>query len=101
MTAGISQTPARLIEGVGIPHGADLVRFTDAVVYGLPLPLRQARQQLVNKMGNPAMLEAAGVVANFEMAVRIADATGIPLDASIEPLTKGSRQQLGIDAFQR
>jgi hypothetical protein len=31
--------------------------------------------------------------------VRIADATGIPLDAPVAALTEGMRRELGIDAF--
>jgi len=43
------------------------------------------------------MVDAAGVASNFERMVRIADATGVELDASITELTADVRTALGLE----
>jgi len=44
-------------------------------------------------------VDAAAVVSNFERMVRIADATGIPLDAPVNAMTADLRADLGIDDY--
>ena len=44
-------------------------------------------------------MDSAAVVAIFNAVVRIADATGIPLEAYKIPLTADLRAELGIDDF--
>ena len=46
-----------------------------------------------------AMVDAAGVASNFERMVRIADATGIPLDARMEALSHEVRDTLHLERF--
>ena len=45
------------------------------------------------------MVDAAGVASNFERMVRIADATGIPLDARMEALSHEVRDTLHLERF--
>jgi hypothetical protein len=58
-----------------------------------------ARASLLEAVGPAAFVDAAGVVGNFQRMVRIADATGIPLDGPMAALTQGMREELGINAF--
>ena len=83
----------------GVPFGEELVAFASASVTGSEAELAQHREALEAAMGVEAMVDAAGVAANFERMVRIADATGIPLDKPVAVFTVGLRQELGIDAF--
>ncbi len=60
----------------GLPHGAELVAFTDAAAGIDPAALVAARAALVAVAGEPFMIDASAVVANFEMMTRVADGTG-------------------------
>jgi hypothetical protein len=83
----------------GIPHGAELLEFAEAVVAGEDDRMDQARDALVDAMGAAAMVDAAGVASNFQRMVRIADATRIPLGEPFESATADLRAELGIDAL--
>ncbi|MBI4885290.1 MAG: hypothetical protein HY826_14680 [Actinobacteria bacterium] len=77
-----SGTPADLAaiavgEGdAGLPHGAELVRFTEALAGWDEAALAAARAALVAAAGEEFMIDAAAVAANFEMMTRVADGTG-------------------------
>ena len=60
----------------GLEHGFELVAFTDAVAGTDEDALVAARAALVMCAGQLFMLDAAAVVANFEMMTRVADGTG-------------------------
>ena len=45
------------------------------------------------------MVDAAGVIANFQRMVRIADGTGIPLDKRVVALTADLRDELGLNDY--
>ena len=72
---------------------------TDAAVKGDPAELAAARDALRGTGGSAVLVDAAGIIGNFERMVRIADGTGIPLDAYTEEATAGLREELGIDRF--
>ena len=61
--------------------------------------LAAARARLVAEIGPAAFVDATAVVANFERMVRIADATGTPLDTPIATLATGLRGELDLDRF--
>ena len=57
------------------------------------------REEVAATLGNDAMVDAAGVIANFQRMVRIADSTGIPLDEPVLIMTQQLRNDLGINEF--
>jgi hypothetical protein len=82
-----------------VPAGAELIAFADAAVEGNAAQLAPARAAVVDRIGAPAMIDAAAVIAGFDGITRIADATGIPLEPSRAADTIDLRAQLGIDRF--
>jgi len=85
--------------GGGVPHGAILVDFAEAVLGDNDERASRARLALSERLGDAALVDAAAVVAFFNAIDRVADATGIPLDPERIDLTADLRAQLGIDAF--
>ena len=84
----------------GIEHGERLTTFADAAVGGDPAELATARDALRDAAGSALLVDAAGVVGNFERMVRIADGTGIPLDGIVGTLATDIREELALDDFQ-
>ena len=58
-----------------------------------------ARQLVLEELGEASMIDAAGIVANFQRMVRIADGTGIHLDGPVAALTADLREDLGINNY--
>jgi hypothetical protein len=85
--------------GGGVPQGEQLIAFAEATVATDDAMLGRARAALLSALGPAALVDAAAVTSNFERMVRIADATGIPLDAPVAALTAGMRRELGIDRY--
>ena len=86
-------------DGGGIAQGAVLVEFAEAVLGDDDARLARARDGLAAALGRAAMIDSAAVVAIFEAAVRIADATGIPLEVAKKTASVDLRAALGIDAY--
>ena len=61
--------------------------------------IADARQSVKDLLGEQAMVDAAGVIANFQRMVRIADGTGIPLDAPVAMMTADIRADLGLNDY--
>jgi len=94
-----------LIQGAGmvddkVPHGNVLARFAEAVIVGDHSELADARSVIIDAVGGDGLVDAAGVVGHFERMVRVADATGIPLDEATAEATVEIRQSLGINAYR-
>lgn len=85
--------------GNGIAHAEALIALADAQVGDDDDALAAARARLVAEIGPEAFVDATAVVANFERMVRIADATGTPLDAPIAVMATGLRDELDLDRF--
>lgn len=83
----------------GIAHGALLTTFVDAAMGGGAAELETARDALREAAGTAALVDAAGVIGNFERMVRIADGTGIPLDGVAAILSDDIRGELGLESF--
>ena len=83
----------------GIPDGRALVAFAEAVLGTDNGVLHTHRTALQDALGDAALVDAAAVVANFNAIDRVADACGIPLDASTEDMTAEMRASLGFDDF--
>ena len=79
-----------------IPGAEALVAFVDATLGGDEATIRAARDRVREALGAAALVDAAGVIGNFERMVRIADGTGIPLDAFVNIGTEAIRDELGI-----
>ncbi|MDF1595443.1 MAG: hypothetical protein P1T08_05020 [Acidimicrobiia bacterium] len=80
-----------------LPHGSVLIEFTDAV-----LERRDAgtmRREVIATLGEAGLTGAAGVIANFSMMNRIADATGMPTGRGTLARTADVRAALGLDRF--
>lgn len=83
----------------GIPEAPALTALAEALVKGDESTLAHARASVLENLGPTGLVDAAAVASNFERMVRIADATGIPLDESVEALTADLRDRLGLDRF--
>ena len=83
----------------GIAHGALLTAFVDAALRGDSVELATARDALREAAGSAALVDAAGVIGNFERMVRIADGTGIPLDGIVAVMSDDIREDLGLEEF--
>ncbi|MDJ0866250.1 MAG: hypothetical protein QNK03_09095 [Myxococcota bacterium] len=68
----------------GLPDGAALRRFAMAVLGDSADELAAARAALVDAVGPERAGQAARIVASFDGINRVADATGIRLDAEVE-----------------
>ena len=83
----------------GIPHGERLSSFVEAALTGDPAELATARDALRDAAGSAALVDAAAVLGNFQRMVRIADATGIPLDGVMRTLSEDFREELGLESY--
>jgi len=83
----------------GIEHAGILIAFADAVVNGSDSEVTQTRETLVSAMGYEAMVDAAGVIGNFQRMNRIADSAGLELDAPVRAMSSDFRDDLGISKF--
>ena len=83
----------------GLPHGDALMRFAEAVATRDEDALVQSRDELFNAAGNDVLVDAAGVAANFQRMVRIADSMGIPVDNMDTELGQEVRAELELERF--
>ena len=81
----------------GIEHGADLLAFTEAVMRGDAATAE--RQRLREILPPESFVDVAAVIGSFNVVDRIADATGIPLDAIMLEMSKDVRAQLDLARF--
>jgi hypothetical protein len=86
-------------DSVGVAHAAELTAFAEAALGSDAAALAVARDALRAKAGSAALVDAAGVIGNFERMTRIADATGIPLDGASELASSDFRDELGLGAY--
>lgn len=84
---------------IGVAGSEVLIRFCDAFMSNDEATLTAARDAFVAELGDEALVDAAGVVSNFQRMVRIADATGIPLDPPMAGASVDLRKQLGISNY--
>lgn len=82
---------------VGVPAGAELLAFVNAVE--LSGDIDAARAALIDVIGAEATLDAGATIAIFNGLVRVADGTGIRLDDGVFTASVDDRELLGIDRF--
>ena len=85
----------RSSNGFGAVHAGS----EEAVMGGDDDARDAARRGLREALGDAGMVDACAVIANYNALDRVADATGIPLEAQKEATTVELRADLGIDAF--
>lgn len=83
----------------GVPAGAELIEFAEVSLGNDSRSIELAREAVKKKLGEAAMVDAAGVIANFQRMVRIADGTGIPLDTPMAMITYDMRENLGLNEY--
>ena len=83
----------------GVPEGDLLIAFAEAVLGDEELALTRARNALAAALGPPGLVDAAGVVGLFNAIDRVADATGIPLEAEKAAASADFRAALNLDRF--
>ena len=83
----------------GIEHGALLIRFAESIAQRDETAIAESRLKLLESAGAAVVVDAAGVAANFQRMVRIADAIGIPVDDMTTELGQYVRQELDLDRF--
>jgi hypothetical protein len=83
-----------------LAHRDLLVTFADACVRGEPESLIVARRQLADATGAAFAVDAAAVVANFEMMTRVADTTGAAYADGAQAATADARAVTGADDFE-
>ena len=83
----------------GVVHGALLVAFTEAVMRGDEEDIRRRRQALRAVLSPAGFIDVAATIGAFNVVDRIADATGIPLDDMMKPLSQDVRQELDLARF--
>ena len=83
----------------GVANGGLLADFAEAVLGNAETRLVVARERLGKELGNEGLVDASAVIANYNALDRVADATGIPLEAAKEANTAELRTVLGINDF--
>jgi len=84
---------------VGVVHGKLLLAFADAVVGDDDAELDRIRVALVEELGEAAFVDAAATAASFNSVVRVADATGIPIEEYKKDPTREILNDLGVKDF--
>jgi hypothetical protein len=83
----------------GLRFGRELVRFTDAASGSDITTMTRARDRLVDVGGAAFMIDAAAVVAAFEMFTRVVDGTGGRFPPDVDGHRAALDAQLGIGSF--
>lgn len=82
----------------GVPNSGEFINFVEAALTGAP-DLGVARSALAEAVGVERLVDAAAVIGNFQRMTRIADSTGIPIDAMTAAVTADMREELGLNEF--
>ncbi len=82
-----------------MPHAATLIEFGEAVLGDDANRQARARQSVYDVLGSEGLVDAAAIVASFNAVVKVADATGIPLEDFKEAATQDLRKALGLERF--
>lgn len=83
----------------GVERGARLVAFTEAVMGNDEAALARERASLRAVLSPEAFVDAAAVIGAFNVVDRIANATGIPLDAGLAAMSGEVRKELHLARF--
>lgn len=82
-----------------LPGGSVLLDLVDAVLLGREEAVEPARQAVIAELGWEATVDAAGVIGNFQMMNRIADASGMPVGTGRRRASADLIDALGLASF--
>lgn len=105
LRASSEQVDVQVVRGAsedpdgGVAHGAALRAFAEALITGRG-DLPAARDALVTAVGPGPAAHAAGVAASFDAINRVADATGIALDATSEQVAGDLIETLDLERLR-
>ncbi len=83
----------------GVPFGAELLAFAEAIAEWDDEELAETRERLCAAAGEPFMIDAAAVAANFEMMTRVADGTGARFDDATRHARADLSHSFGIEEW--
>jgi hypothetical protein len=81
----------------GVPNGAMLIEFVEAVVGDDDARLDRARLAIYETLGAAALVDASGAVASFNAVVKVADGSGIQVDDSRQETAAKMRNELKLE----
>ena len=84
---------------MGIEYGAELMSFAESLVQRDESGLARSRTALRQAAGDKVLVDAAGVAANFQRMVRIADSIGIPFDNMQSDFANSIQTELNLARF--
>ena len=84
----------------GVPGGAALLEFSEAVIGPDRERLDAARGVLALTLSPAAVSAAAAIAGNFSKNDRIANGCGIPVDSIVMNITEDIRADLGLNDFR-
>ena len=84
---------------IGMKYGMELMNFAEGMASRNESDLIEAKQALLDVAGPAVLVDAAGVAANFQRMVRIADSMGIPVDDMQTELGQQVREELNLVRF--
>jgi len=84
----------------GVPGGAELLEFSEAVIGPDLARLDAARDALARTLSPATVSGAAAVAGNFSKNDRIANGCGIPIDSMVMNITEDIRADLGLNDFR-
>ena len=89
----------RVSAAAGIAYGAELMDFAESIALGDEKAIVESRKALLNAAGPAVLVDAAGVAANFQRMVRIADSIGIPFDYMDSTSVQEIQQELSLERY--
>lgn len=84
---------------IGVENEETLNAIAEAVFYADARDLEKTRELATLKIGEQQLVDAFAVASAFNGITKVANATGIPLDARTEEVTVELRQSAGIDDY--
>ena len=84
---------------MGIEYGAELMSFAESLARRDEPGLARSRTALRQAAGDKVLVDAAGVAANFQRMVRIADSIGIPFDNMQSDFVNSIQTELNLTRF--
>jgi hypothetical protein len=83
--------------GASVEFARELLNFATAATELDDSSLVSARDALIKNAGVAATIDAAAVIANFEMMTRLADSTGARMPEEVVAQRLGAATAMGVD----